>query len=129
MENVDALAKVLYEAYGEAVGGHSAVTNAPLPSWEDLFKDDKKVKVIEGWRAVAIRARQPESAFATAPVGGTEDSNAQLSVEGDVPQEEAAPSEEGGADPAVTYGVAAATATATGSAQVENLGGSTPPTE
>lgn len=82
MEEKDALAKVLYEAYCAAVGGHSAVTNEKLPTWEELKKDDKRGKVVEGWRAVAVRARQPESAFAVAPEGGTADSNSQLSVEG-----------------------------------------------
>lgn len=49
------LAGKLYEAYCEQVGG-IAFNGDPLPTWAEFSMDPKKVKQVEGWLIVAMKA-------------------------------------------------------------------------
>jgi len=49
---IDDVAKAMYTAYNEAVGG-VAWNGDPLPDWDEFAADEKKQKQVNGWRAAA----------------------------------------------------------------------------
>ena len=48
----DTLAKQMYDAYCEAVGG-VAFNGDPLPKSDEFFSDETKLKQVNAWRAAA----------------------------------------------------------------------------
>lgn len=48
----DALGKLAWDTYSKAVGG-KAFNGDPLPTWEDMKKDDKKQNLVEAWKKTA----------------------------------------------------------------------------
>lgn len=52
--NRDTIAKELYDAYGEGVGG-VAFNGDPLPSWEVFIADTAKTKQAQAWLKAADR--------------------------------------------------------------------------
>lgn len=52
------LAGFLYSAYCQQTDFKSAVTGQPLPSWEELKKDESKALVVEAWCATARAAEK-----------------------------------------------------------------------
>ena len=57
MINRETVAKALYTAYCEAVGG-VAFNGDPLPDWKTFSDDPTKEKQANGWLSAADRAMQ-----------------------------------------------------------------------
>lgn len=50
------VARIAWEAYRDAVGGLS-FDGKPLPDWSELIEDSTKIKIVQGWLAVADTLR------------------------------------------------------------------------
>lgn len=55
MNNVQELARHLYDTYCRTVGG-VAFNGDPLPTWDEFCATESKKKQVDGWKAVASEA-------------------------------------------------------------------------